>query len=156
MTVSSLYLSLTWSTSRGRDTYGYNLVSLSAGYNGKRYRTCGGGYDMTGTVVGDWMQHEYQDRLRAIAPRFAATCSKASGYKSDNDNRAKLYGGCFHTDDGQVSLDGACGLISIERIGEAIGLSLSATCNRRGHTTGFMVTDYGSEDALIAARKVAA
>lgn len=146
------YLSLAWSTSRGRDTYGYNIVSLSSGYRGKRYRTCGGGYDMTGTVVADWLQDNYQDRLLAIGNQFAATYSKKDGYVSDNNNRAKLYGGTFHTKEKRVSLDGACGLSSIECIAVAIGISLSATCNRKGRTTGFMVTDYGSAAAMQAAR----
>lgn len=43
-------LDLTWSTSKARDTYGYNITRLDDSISGKRYKTCGGGYDMIGTV----------------------------------------------------------------------------------------------------------
>lgn len=150
------YLTITWSTSRGRDTYGYNLVKLDTGWRGKVYRTCGGGYDMTGTVVGDWLQNTYQDRLRAIGDNAAATFGKVQGYKSDNENRSKLYGMARNVDTGKVSLDGACGIRCMLDIAAAIGISLSATCNRKGHVTGYTMTDYGSADALKAAQQVRA
>lgn len=36
------YLSLSWSISRGRDTYGYNIARLDDHATGKRYRCSGG------------------------------------------------------------------------------------------------------------------
>lgn len=154
------YLTLSWSTSKGRDTYGYNICRLDAGRK-QRYRTCGGGYDMTGTVVGLWLEANYQDRLVAtIGSKAGATYSKESGHKSAD--HAAFYGSTYHMPihipsgdcivPARISLDGACGLCAMEHIAEAIGVSLSSTCNRRGHTTGFMVTDYGSGEALKAAR----
>ena len=53
--------------SRGRDTYGYNMVTLSSD-TGKRFRVMGGGYDMHGQVMGEYVQFiESPDRLRAVA-----------------------------------------------------------------------------------------
>lgn len=44
-------LYVTWGTSRGADTYGYTTCSLRD-RSGKKYAsTCGGGYDMFGTVL---------------------------------------------------------------------------------------------------------
>jgi len=156
--METYYLALSWSTSRGRDTYGYNICRLDApGYFGpdklfrgsKRYRCSGGGYDMVGTVVAEWLCDRYPDRLLTIAPCARAVYSKADGYTTQPGGR---YGVCYLADETRVSIDGACGINSVCGIASAIGISLSSTCDRRGHTTGFMVTDYGSAEALKAAQ----
>jgi hypothetical protein len=139
------YLTLTWSTSKAVDTYGYNRLTLRAG-GGYSTVTCGGGYDMNGTVIGDWLQDTYQDRLRAIASRASASWSRTAGYVSKPhrwEGRAEdiLYGMSVCTDDGRVSLDGACGMRSMELIAEAIGVQLRSTVDRKGNATGYMVTD---------------
>lgn len=59
------HLRMSWSVSRGRDTYGYNICKLTDGNTGKQYRCMGGGYDMQGTVFGDWLEANYPDRLAA-------------------------------------------------------------------------------------------
>ena len=57
----------TYGVSRGRDTYGYNMVTLSSN-TGKRFRAMGGGYDMHGQVMGEYVQFNASpDRLRAVA-----------------------------------------------------------------------------------------
>lgn len=159
--MNTQYLSITWSTSRGRDTYGYNICKLSAGYNGTVYRTCGGGYDMVGTVVGEWLQANYQERLLALGMNAcAARVDAANKYESRNEG---MYGMCYRVErkkvDGRlaqvarITLDGGCGIESMRKIAEAIGLSLTATVNRKGHATGYMVTDYGSAEALRESQK---
>lgn len=70
--MTTTYLDLSWSTSRGRDTYGWNICRLDDTSTGKRYRCNGGGYDMAGTVFADWMQATYQQELRAISDRAHA------------------------------------------------------------------------------------
>lgn len=122
-------LRITYGTSRGRDTYGYTVVSLHD-YGKKRISCNGGGYDMRGTVFGDWIAREYQPRLLELADKFAAHWTKAEGFKSDNQNREKLYGGTFYPEGSSdnkkphVTLDGACGFESMRRIAEAIGLQV--------------------------------
>lgn len=170
MTVTTAFLALSWGTSKGRDTYGYNIARLDAPSwvvvnpetkewterrAAKRYRSMGGGYDMTGTVVGDWLEERYQDRLLKIKHRIS--CHILGGGK--RSQTVGLYGGTYFTagehscGNEYVSLDGACGIRSMETIAEAIGVSLTAIVNRKGHTTGFMVTDYGNSEALQAALK---
>lgn len=39
-------LALSWSVSRGRDTYGYNICRLDDTSTGERFKCMGGGYDM--------------------------------------------------------------------------------------------------------------
>jgi hypothetical protein len=60
-------LSLKIGTSRGKDTYGYPIVTLVVDSKGKCYRAYGGGYDLYGTVVANYLEATYQDRLQAIA-----------------------------------------------------------------------------------------
>lgn len=113
-------LTLSWSTSRGVNSYGWNICRLDDNYTGKRFRTCGGGYDMVGSVLGQWLTERYQDRLETIAH----DAQSFSGMRR-----------CKQT--GRVVLDGGCGVESMRRIAEAIGLTLHPVANRRGQTIGF-------------------
>jgi len=93
------FLTFKWSVSRGRDTYGYNICSLYV--DGKKVTSCkGGGYDMEGTCLGEWMEKEFQEELKSI----------------DMNN---FYG--LREYDGIRYLDGACGFSSMERIANALG-----------------------------------
>lgn len=59
---ASISLELRYTVSRGRDTYGYNICTLYV--NGERVSACnGGGYDMQGTSLGNWIASAYADRL---------------------------------------------------------------------------------------------
>lgn len=126
-------LKITYGTSRGRDTYGYKLVSLFE--RGKKVASCnGGGYDMRGTVFGDWLFQNYQERLLALARKPGAMDTwdwDGSSYlKKQTEKRAKYYGGSFYRKPKDpkaspyVSLDGACGFTSMTLIAEAIGLKI--------------------------------
>ena len=118
------HLSLSWSVSKGANTYGYNICRLDDRNNGKRFRCLGGGYDMIGTVFGEWLEYYYQAELLKI---------------KDCD----FYGLMYLADKNKVSLDGACGIESMIRIAEAIGLEVErdyiATGRRRGETVGWFV-----------------
>ena len=60
-------LAIKWGTSRGRDTYGYTTCTLSE--DGKRLAAFnGGGYDMRGTVFGDWLARAYRNLLFNLKP----------------------------------------------------------------------------------------
>jgi hypothetical protein len=136
------HLELSWTTSRGRETYGYNIVRLVDTSTGERFRAMGGGYDMTGTVFGEWLQTTYQDRLREIAGEAHQSVMKNDeGPWGRTYNDHGLYGMTLHKHDGSVHLDGACGLSSMQRIAERVGLEVRAIVNRRGSTTGFLVND---------------
>ena len=131
------HLSLSWSTSRGIDTYGYNIARLDDQNTGKRYRCMGGGYDMTGTVFAHWLADVYQSELLELVktiPRIDAGYQVKGYLKSE-----KIYG-LNVTPKGNVTLDGACGLSSMIAVCDALGLDVERTWNRKGHTTGFYVT----------------
>lgn len=136
-TVNTNFLALSWSVSRGQDTYGYNIARLDDQNTGSRCRTIGGGYDMVGTVIGEWLENVYQDRLQALCDTL-----EAKPYGSTSWVHFERYYGMQRKPDGSVRLDGACGQSSMQTLARAIGVSLSATWNKKGHTTGFMVTEY--------------
>ena len=154
------YLALSWSISRSRDTYGYNICRLDDTTTGKRYRCSGGGYDMTGTVLADWLTDVCQSELQALAPRAGAWYSKANGYRTNPDRLNGLYGLSINEDTGTASINGACGVRSVEMIAAAIGIGFRATVNRRGHATGYTVTQReesaAAPELLVALREIVA
>ncbi len=133
-------LSLSWSTSKGRDTFGYNICRLDDRNDGRRFRTIGGGYDMVGTVFGDWLEANYQNELQAIKAR-AHYLSDENGTVA-NPRTDSLYGMRW-TKDNRVTLDGACGIDSMMNIAKEIGLEVErdyiAKGRRRGETIGWFV-----------------
>lgn len=138
MTVHTLTLST--GMSRGRDTYGYRIVRLRDSATGKLYRCMGGGYDMAGTVLANWLTDMHQDALRAIADRayyqFTPPASPAV-----NDAPDALYGLFHYAQNGRVSVDGACGVSSVQRIAEAAGVKLESLPSVRGAMAGWLVHD---------------
>jgi len=138
------YLALSWGVSRGRDTYGYNIARLDSHNSGKRYRCSGGGYDMTGTVLGMYLESEHQDRLQLLKkisnngekPKIEDCGYSVKGWT----RRPDLYGLTFDPK-GKAHIDGACGINSVERIAEAIGLNIKHDYSeRRRRTIGFFVS----------------
>lgn len=134
------HLVLSWSVSKGRDTYGYNICRLDDRNNGKRYRTIGGGYDMIGTVFGEWLQENYQEQLLNIKDKSHRIYNSTL---NDNTNPVNFCGMTYNVKNNTVSLDGACGIESMIRIAEAIGLEVERDYikkgKRRGETVGWYV-----------------
>lgn len=61
-------LTIRWGTSKGRDTYGYTTCSLR-NHRGQKVAACnGGGYDMRGTVIGNWIAATFPKELCALEP----------------------------------------------------------------------------------------
>jgi len=113
------YLNFKWTVSRGRETYGYNICTVKDTRRETNHRCNGGGYDMQGTSFALWLMATYPDRLASM-------------------NREGFYG--IREYQGKIHLDGACGLSSMKRIAEAIGLTLDETYTRNG-LQGIHVTD---------------
>ena len=114
-------LAFKWTVSRGRDTYGYNICSLWV--HGHKVESCnGGGYDMQGTCLADYLMSEYKDRIIKLPAQYSSL-DKGKGFYGlcywKNGKRRRAY-----SDGASVSLDGGCGFSSIERIAKRIGLNL--------------------------------
>jgi hypothetical protein len=89
-------LELKYTTSRGRETWGYNICSLWV--NGKKVSSCnGGGYDMKGTALGNWVARAYADRLLKLTPD---QMDKQSHYDYESKTRKEdgryFYGLTYH------------------------------------------------------------
>lgn len=135
------HLSLKWTISRARDTFGANLVTLTDGNTGKKYRAVGSGYDLTGTVFAEWLADTHQAELLKIAHRSFTVCDKnrlTTPHRPDS-----LYAMYHHVDSGKVSIDGGCGIESVLKIAAAIGLEVEReairTGRNKGQTIGYFV-----------------
>lgn len=103
--------------SRGRETDGWNICSLYID-RVKKYSCNGGGYDMKGTCLADFIKENFGDQLKKLT---TADCTGLTFYKTINKKykRYKRF-----PKDGNISLNGACGMNSIERILNKIGFKL--------------------------------
>ena len=130
------YLTIKWTVSRARDTYGYNICTLTD-TRGRKVRCNGGGYDMIGTVVGDWLQAWHQSELMAIRERARQVYIVGDRL---HDTTGDLYGMTYHRtgEDGSgwVNVDGACGIESVRKIARAIGLEIKGVYKQGGRNSG--------------------
>ena len=131
-----------WTTSKAERSYGWNICSLYAD-GVKMSSTCGGGYDMQGRAVGDFIQDEYQERLLklhrragnrySISPsgeykRLKAVKRCKKPWSAGVWYRGELYGLTAYYKRGQkkpfkMSLDGGCGMESMKKIARNIGIT---------------------------------
>ncbi len=140
-----------WTVSKGRNTYGYNICSLYV--NGIKVSSCnGGGYDMQGTALGNWVEKAFRDELLQLKtefygltfhnPNFNPAKAKVKDSKGVERTVEELeksgeslglaryqafYGASSKvpTENHIVpSIDGACGMSSVTMILNAIGYML--------------------------------
>lgn len=176
-----------WTVSKGRYTYGYNICSLYV--DGHKRASCnGGGYDMQGTCLGNWIANRFPDRLmgldtpmhtrngREIQEYYGLTyhdpnfdpgkaivgqgCTdrtlggKAEGKtieqaEADGESFGLERYQAFYSASSRIPterhtvplIDGACGISSVQRIGEAIGLEFQYIPTRSKNQTLYTVTD---------------
>lgn len=121
-------LEISYTISKARDTYGYNVVTLREG--AQKFKCSGGGYDMLGTVFAEWLENNYMESLKTLKPY-----SREQQELRDFDNY-----GLFACPDGSLRLDGGCGIESIKRIAKAIGLEVS-TIYSKGSTSHIIVKE---------------
>lgn len=145
-TFPSSFCPVSWSVSRGRDTYGYNICRIDSGITGARFRCSGGGYDMVGTVLADLICAEHQDALRAMVASRRAQFVDA-GYSTPGYLRptaSELYGLTVKPD-GTVHIDGACGKESVISIAKCAGISVTGSYSKRGRNLlqGFFISPLG-------------
>lgn len=131
------WLSISWSTSRGADTYGYNIIRLDDRNTDERFRCMGGGYDMQGTVFGKWLQNTFQAELLKMATDKKSEWEDCQYSASGYFKIPSLYG--LDIKGEKITLDGACGLDCMIRIAESIGLEITRKYSKKGRLNGFFV-----------------
>ena len=143
--VKETYLDVSWSISRAQDTYGYNRVTVRDIETSKRFVECGGGFDMLGSALGQWLQHTHQDLLLCHSEMAYAEYNPVFGFRTKDHQSSWLYGMTYNIKGGDaggrsVSLDGACGLDCMLKIAKHIGLILTPvkSYNRKGQSTGIV------------------
>lgn len=132
-------LILKHSISRAMDSYGYNRITLTDTLTGKKYACVGGGYDMVGTVFGEWLEANYQTELLEIAHKAYYICDSKKLSYNDSPCQVKLYGMTAYSHKEYVELDGACGLECMLDIAKHAGLSVQRQTNHKGQLIGFFV-----------------
>ena len=142
-----------WTTSRARNSYGWNICTLYA--DGEKVgSTCGGNYDMMGPAFGEFLENTYHDRLLKLHHRAGSrySISPSGEYKrltTKNahrwSNHGELYGLTAYYKRGEkkpfkMSLDGATGTESMWKIARKIGLSRKYHGETKSTTT-YTLTD---------------
>ena len=115
-------LKFKYTTSRGRDSYGYNICSLWVDGE-KTASTCGGGYDMKGKALGNWIARKFQNELLKFKEEFYGL----KFYKQSSNLPTEK-----HT---HATLDGACGFECMTAILKNIGYSLKYVDGTTNTTT---------------------
>lgn len=88
----TIVLQFRWTVSRGRETYGYNICTLLA--DGVRVAACnGGGYDMKGTALGNFIAANFADRLRRRISADPVTCPRCDGLGAWDEEYHNVRGG---------------------------------------------------------------
>jgi hypothetical protein len=103
-------------------------------------RCHGGGYDMTGTVIGDWMTRAFKDELKQLA--LGLFYNEKYIYLPFNRG---LYGLSLHDKESQVYLDGACGTNTMEFILGLLGYRLERLTSTPSKT-GFILRRLHEDD----------
>ena len=134
-------LKFKWTTSKARDSYGYNVCTLLVNRE-KKARCNGGGYDMQGTCLGDWIAKEFEKGLLKFKqdfygltyhnPNWQPTDETIEKEKKDGFVGLARYQD-FYKQSSKLptekhtipQIDGACGFSSVEKILNNLGFKIS-------------------------------
>ena len=110
--------------------------------NGDQVSRCsGGGYDMQGTCLADWMQEAFADKICKLDSR------KFYGLFFPNKKTYKRQ--AFHSANTDFYMDGGCGISCIEKIGRAINLNIKFDhWASKGTTSSFYDATYYPDKRL--------
>jgi len=139
-------LKFKWTVSKARDSYGYNICSLWI--NGQKVSSCnGGGYDMKGTALGNWVTKKFETKLLKLTKEFYGLSFHDPNYNpgkamidgqtiEDREKKSKSCGleryQAFYHESSKIPtknhiiplIDGACGVSEVEKILNAMGYQL--------------------------------
>ena len=128
-------------------TGGPHGVRLTLTMDGQKYRADGYGYDMIGTVWGQWLTREFQAELVALAEEARLTAEVQAEHVAHGyfDSSTDYYGLYFTADDsGQIIrawVNGATGFNCVARFAQRFGVTLAHDYRRDTNTrTYYSVT----------------
>ena len=134
-------LKFKWTTSKAQDSYGYNVCTLLVNRE-KKARCNGGGYDMQGTCLGDWIAKEFEKGLLKFKqdfygltyhnPNWQPTDETIEKEKKDGFVGLARYQDFYKQSSSLPTekhtipqIDGACGFSSVEKILNNLGFKIS-------------------------------
>ena len=125
---NTIKLAVKWTVSKAQDTYGYNICTVQNADTSEKFKSLGGGYDLLGSSIGKFIESTFQSELLAIKDKAYYVFDGKFERTSKDD---ALYGFTLNVKDGveSVSLDGACGISSMESILNAMGYTLERVYN---------------------------
>lgn len=135
-------LKFKWTISKVENTYGYNICSLWV--DDKKVSSCNGdGYDMEGTVLGNYIAYAFADKLMKLTEpcQFGNLTYHNPNWKPTQDTLDKEQAGesfgleryqDFYKQSSKVPtevhtipmIDGTCGFSTVTQLMEKIGLTL--------------------------------
>ena len=140
-TMTRYNLKYKWTSSRARDSYGYNVCTLLV--DGEKVGRCnGGGYDMTGTSLAQWVETNFKNDLLKLKEEFYGLSFHDPNWQPSKEIIEREEKGLslgleryqdFYKQSSKLPTDkhtipqinGSCGVSSVERILNAIGYSYS-------------------------------
>jgi len=146
--MNNFNLKFKWTLSKARDSYNYNVCTLIV--NGEKVSRCnGGGYDMKGTCLGDWVAYQFKDELLKFKKEFYGLTFHNPNYKVSDEIIAKEQRGeslgleryqDFYKQSSKLptekhtiaQIDGACGFSSVETILKEIGYFIKCVYSKDG------------------------
>ena len=146
-----------WTVSKGRNTYGYTICSLWI--DGTKVSSCnGGGYDMKGTALGNWIATTFETELLKLRGEYRGLSFHDPNYNpgekiienqtiAEREKEGKSLGleryQSFYSDSSNIPtgrhviplLNGACGFNEMENILNSMGYALRYISETKNSTT---------------------
>lgn len=148
-----IYAEFRWTISRGQDTYGYNICTLYI--NGDKVSSCnGGGYDMQGTCLGEWIVMQFEEELRTLEAGTSRMVKTKKGEYQERKGHSGLfffvpgekYASRSHWIEGaKISCDGGCGIRCMEDILKALGYDFRYLPGKSRNRSAYMIQPIHAE-----------
>ena len=87
---------------------------------------------MIGTVIGDWLEDQFQNELRALVADLPKQKYGSTGFLQISEEINPKFYGLTISPEGKVYLNGACGDSSMKQIARAMGLNFQWLGNKKG------------------------
>jgi len=132
-------LTFNWTTSRAWNSRGWNICTLKGFKGDKIASTCGGGYDMKGTVLGEMINKYFTHELKKLVANSGSMDTPSGFYGLSHYNpNAKTSKRRFlkrATSYTRTYVDGGCGFDSMRRILEKIGYKIEFVKETKNSST---------------------
>lgn len=130
-------LTFNWTTSHARNTYGWNICTLRDFKGDKIASTCGGGYDMKGTVLGEMINKYFTHELKKLSTKDFYGLSHYNPKAKTHKRRFLKHA----TSNTKTYVDGGCGFESMNRILEKIGFKLQFVKETKNSSTYILISN---------------